>query len=29
MKLRKITFMVLIIALSILVGCDEKKYPEN
>lgn len=29
MKLRKITFIALIIALSLLVGCTEKKYPEN
>lgn len=29
MKVRKITFIALIIALSILVGCAEKKYPQN
>ncbi|MDD2235463.1 MAG: hypothetical protein PHZ11_07820 [Desulfitobacteriaceae bacterium] len=29
MKVRKITVIVLIIALSVLVGCGEKKYPEN
>jgi len=29
MKVRKITVIALIIALSILVGCTEKKYSEN
>lgn len=29
MDLRKITVIALIIAVSILVGCAEKKYPEN